>query len=116
MPNGVILAFNPSNPGHWLFQWFVSGAAQTRHGFYKESLRLEGATASIGDAEFVFATVKDNPFVGRQYIEMLEGLPERERQRYLEGKWVYIEGNCFFDLDALSWYEEDADRTATTIP
>ncbi len=106
MPKKVIVAFNPDNPGHWLFKWFIEGASPTPWGFYKEFFRLPEATKSIGDAEFIKATVRDNAFVGKDYIEMLEGLPDLLRRRYLEGEWIYISGSCFFDLEALTWYQD----------
>jgi hypothetical protein len=55
----------------------------------------------IGNAEFFFARVVDNPHVGSGYMSSLAALPERLRRRYLDGNWEYIAGNCFFDEDAL---------------
>jgi hypothetical protein len=36
----------------------------------------------------------------------LGGLKPLLRKRYLEGQWIYVSGQSFFDLDALSEYEK----------
>src|SRR5262245_19464258 len=38
MPRLVALGFNPENPGHWLFKWFILGAEKTRTGYAKREL------------------------------------------------------------------------------
>jgi hypothetical protein len=111
MPHKAMLSFNPSSPGHWLQRWFLTEAERTDYGFRKENLTLEDAAAPIGDAEFVFALPKDNPYLSHAYIKPLEGLPERLRRRYMEGMWEYTEGSCFFDLDSLAYYQQLAAQT-----
>ena len=106
LPGKVVLSFNPENPGHWLQKWFIHGAERTKNGFRKPELITTDATAPIGDAEFFFAKVTDNPHVGMGYMAGLAGLGERLRRRYLEGLWEFIAGNCYFDEDALSYYEK----------
>lgn len=108
-PHRASFTFNPSSPGHWLQQWFLLGGEQTEHGFYKPELFTTGATAPIGDAEFIFSKATDNPYLPDGYIEQtLAGLPERLRRRYLDGLWEFTEGNGFFDTDALGEYEREA--------
>jgi hypothetical protein len=116
MPNKVILTFNPGNPGHWLQKWFLTTTEadrtppeRTEFGTYKPELWMEGATSSIGDAEFFFAKAVDNPYLPEGYVEQtLSGLKEWQRRRYLEGLWEFISGKCFFDVDALREYELSA--------
>lgn len=109
MPHGAMLTFNPANPGHWLQQWFILGAEKTERGFKRDSLYLPEATASIGSSEFVIAKPSDNPYLPPGYVDQsLAGLPPAARRRYLEGLWEYVEGACFFDLDALTWYQSEA--------
>lgn len=109
MPNKAILTFNPSNPGHWLQRWFIVEGERTEHGFYKKELWMEGATASIGNAEFFFAKATDNIHLPPGYVDQnLAGMKEWMRRRYLEGLWEYISGQCFFDVDALREYELQA--------
>ena len=115
LPGKVVLSFNPENPGHWLQKWFIHGAERTKYGFRKPELVPTDATAPIGDAEFFFAKVTDNPHVGQGYMAGLAGLPERLRRRYLEGLWEFIAGNCYFDEDALAHYERLAAQAKPLI-
>jgi|GEM_PF-128418 hypothetical protein len=49
---------------------------------------------------FLPARVYDNPRLiekDAEIVERMEELPERERRRFLEGDWDYVEGN-FFDM------------------
>jgi hypothetical protein len=112
MPNRALLTFNPSNPGHWLQRWFIQGGERTEYGFHKPELWMEGATSSIGDAEFFFAKATDNPYLPPGYVDQtLSGMKEWMRRRYLEGLWEFISGNAFFDVDALKHYEKVAHET-----
>jgi phage terminase large subunit len=107
MPHGVMIGFNPENPGHWLQQWFLLGASPTPHGFYKKKLYPTGADFPIGDAEFIFAKATDNTHLPKGYIErQLGGLPSHLRRRYLEGEWLHVSGTCFFDVEALTEYQK----------
>lgn len=110
-PGKVCLAFNPDNPGHWLFQWFLVGSDQTPHGTYKPELYPTQAEVPIGDAEFIFARATDNIHLPPGYIRSLQGQPEHLRRRYLEGIWEYIGGACYFDVDALQEYREQVPET-----
>lgn len=104
MPNRAMFAFNPENPGHWLQQWFILGAGQTKLGFYKPDLTLEGAEEPLGDCEFVFARATDNPYLSESYIKTLKGMRGPMRERYLEGLWTFVSGSCFFSEEALTAY------------
>jgi hypothetical protein len=109
MPNCAILTFNPSDPGHWLKRWFIDEGQRTKYGFKKGELWMEGATSSIGHAEFFFAKAADNPHLPDGYVdETLAGMKEWMRRRYLEGLWEFISGNAFFDVDSLREYEHEA--------
>jgi hypothetical protein len=110
MPQRVIITFNPANPGHWLQRWFLLGGERTSFGFSKPGLIVDEASSSIGSAEFVFAKATDNTYLPEGYVEQtLAGLPQRLRRRYLDGIWEFITGNNFFDVEALTWYQELAD-------
>jgi phage terminase large subunit len=45
MPCRATFGFNPSNPGHWLQNWFYIGGEQTKHGFSRRSSTPQGLTA-----------------------------------------------------------------------
>ena len=116
MPHRASFTFNPSSPGHWLQQWFLQGGQQTATGFYKPELFASEATKPIGDAEFFFAKATDNIHLPEGYVDQtLAGLPERLRRRYLEGLWEFIEGNSFFDHDALAYYEKLAHSSTPIV-
>ncbi len=111
MPLCTMLGFNPENPNHWLRSWFIVGAAETEYGFYKRELFIGGAESSVGDCEFVVARATDNPYIPKSYIEQtLGGMSKFERERYLEGKWLFVSGQCFFDEEALTKYSEEVER------
>lgn len=104
-PHGMALAFNPENPGHWLYKWFIEGATPTDFGYVKEELYPKDAVRPIGDAEFFLARATENVYLPPNYVdEQLGGLPELLRKRYLDGEWLYVSGASFFDTEALTEY------------
>jgi hypothetical protein len=116
MPNRAMLTFNPGNPGHWLQRWFIEAGQQREFGMYKPELWMEGATSSLGDAEFFFAKAADNPYLPDGYVEeTLGGMKEWMRRRYLEGLWEFISGASFFDTDALRFYQQIAEKTTPLL-
>ena len=42
---------------------------------------------------FLRMSVKDNPFIDKNYYETLKQLPERERKRLLDGNWDYADND-----------------------
>jgi hypothetical protein len=105
MPCRILIAFNPENPGHWLYRWFIAGAERTEYGYRKDELWTTDAVRPLGDAEFVIAKAKDNPFLPEGYVDQnLGGLPELLQRRYLEGEWLFVSGTCYFDTESLSTY------------
>lgn len=110
-PRRIALGFNPENPGHWLYQWFLSGANIDKwpngalRGYHKKELYAAGGDRPLGDAEFIFSKATDNTFLPASYIEQeLGGLKPLLRKRYLEGEWLYVSGQSFFDMEALAEY------------
>ena len=113
LPLQVVVAANPENPGHWLYKYFIAGADKTEWGYYKPQLQLEEDADPVGDSEFIFASPFDNPYLTEQYItQNLGGMRGRLRKRYLEGEWIHLDGHCFFDVEALSEYEQAAPSPA----
>lgn len=105
-PHDLTLGFNPENPGHWLYQWFIADAIKTETGHYKKELFPTDAAAPLGDASFTFASALDNPFLPSGYVENeLGGMPELLRRRYLGGEWIFTSGAHYFDTEALEEYE-----------
>jgi phage terminase large subunit len=103
----VRLCFNPENPGHWLYRWFISEAERTDTGYRKKELFPLEATRPIGDCEFVFASARDNPYLDEDYVDQnLAGMPDLMKRRYLDGEWLYTSGTSYFDVEALTAYEQ----------
>src|SRR5215831_10221029 len=119
MPHRMILTFNPSYPGHWLEEWFILGATRTKYGFRKEQLVIAGDDDAlpVGDAEYFLAFAENNPFLPSDYIKRrLGSMTKLERARYLEGQWVHVSGNSFFDSDALVHHTELAREFEPLLP
>ncbi len=116
MPHKLALAFNPSDPGHWLFEWFIIGADTTEWGSRKPRLVVTDGTEPIGDAEFFRAYATDNPFLPPDYVtKNLGGMSEAKKRRYLLGLWEFIGGDGFFDQDALANMQESVMNTQPVL-
>ena len=110
-PHTAHFGFNPENPGHWLYKWFLEGATLDQwpsgefKGYHKDALLTTGAVKPIGRADFIFARATDNPYLPSDYVDKnLATLPELLRRRYLEGEWLYVSGRSYFDVEALTEY------------
>ena len=114
MPNRCIITFNPGSPDHWLRTWFLLGGIPTDfgiegvRGMRKEALKFsdEEDAESIGDVDFVAALAADNPYLPEEYVRQLKAQPPHLRRRYYDGLWEYNDGACFFDNEALTYYEK----------
>jgi len=105
LPHQILCGANPENPGHWLYRYFIADADETEWGYYKRDLRLDEDSDPIGDAEFVFASAIDNPYLPEAYVRnKLGSMKGFWRKRYLLGEWLFIDGSCYFDEDALTAY------------
>lgn len=107
MPHRAALAFNPGHPGHWLRDWFIIGASQTRYGWYKRDLKFIDADEPFGDCEFVIAKPADNPYLSQQYLKRLMAQKDLDRRRLVFGEWIVMDGSMFFDPQALTAYTEE---------
>lgn len=110
-PRRIALGFNPEDPSHWLYSWFIQGARLETwkdgklKGYHKQDLFATDGDRRLGDAEFIFSKATDNPYLPVSYIEEeLGGLKPLMRRRYLEGEWIPISGKNFFDAEALQEY------------
>lgn len=69
---------NPTTESHWTFQEFIKGVAA-----HNPDIRMpEGSRA------FVQMNPEDNPNLPPDYLEELEVLPERQRLRFKEGRYL----------------------------
>lgn len=108
-PHTLVLSFNPENPGHWLYKWFIEDANRVGRDYFKDQLMPSESTKPIGDCAFFFASALHNPFLPSNYVEeTLGGMPKHLRERYLDGEWRFVDGQCAFDIEALTEYVDSA--------
>jgi len=107
--NSHIPGFEPSlvmtgNPGGQADQYF-----KTRYVFPDfdvwEPYELKYAEKYI----FIPSSVKDNKYIGNDYIENLENLPEHLRKAWLEGDWNTFSGQFFEEWNERVHVVEDFD-------
>lgn len=81
---------NPTGRGHWTYKEFV------------EFVRPDnGLPIEAGSREHVFLNPIDNPYLPQAYLDELAGLPERQRQRFLEGKYLSEVPGTLWPLDRI---------------
>jgi len=81
-------ATNPTGIG---LQWVKS--LWPDHKFPKELKHL------AHEFKFVPALLSDNPFLGPDYRQSLEGLPDKKRKALLDGDWTIPEGQYFINFE-----------------
>lgn len=69
---------NPPRQGHWLYKLF------------QKKLEPDSGQALKNPAQFATMQMnpKDNPNLDASYIEILEGLPAKDRKRFLDGEYL----------------------------
>ena len=81
-PKRVYLTCNPGGVGHfWVKRLFVD--------------RDFHADENPGDYVFIQATVKDNKNIDKEYINVLNNLPEDIRRAHRDGDWNVLSGSYF---------------------
>lgn len=93
----MLVDCNPPGPGHWTHRIFID------HVEPRDGKRLD-------PGEYVALQINpaDNPFLPPGFLESLDDLPELERQRFKEGRFVrpggvvfrYFGDACLFDGEA----------------
>ncbi len=90
LPAIVRSASNPGNTGHvWVRKRFIDPCPE---GF----TRIRGK--SKVERIFIPATIDDNPHISEEYKQVLEELPEAEKQAKKYGKWDAYEGSVFSEF------------------
>jgi hypothetical protein len=101
VPVGVRLTANPGGPGHnWVKAKYIDPAPQGWK-IHKEIFNDPFGGESIErDWVFIPSTVKDNKYLGQDYIANLQmvGSPQLVRA-WLEGDWNVIEGAFFSEFN-----------------
>lgn len=77
LPLKAMYDLNPTGRGHWTYREFV------------EQVRPEnGVPIETGSRSFVVMNPTDNPHLPPEYIAELDGLPDKQRQRFRDGKYL----------------------------
>lgn len=89
---------NPVGKGHWTYREFVQGVNPV-------------SGAKLMEGERVYATINpaENPRLPAQYMKILEDMPERQRQRFKEGKFINEVPGALWKLDKLEEHRMDAE-------
>ncbi len=88
MPLQLIGACNPKLPSHWLAKRFgISGNT-----FYPERT-IKGRSAHL-------INPADNPYLSKEYMELLETFTGVARERDVHGKWCTVDGLVYTDFEA----------------
>jgi phage terminase large subunit-like protein len=77
LPLKAMYDLNPTGRGHWSYREFV------------ERVRPDnGMPLEAGSRAFVVMNPVDNPHLPPEYLNELDGLPDRQRQRFRDGKYL----------------------------
>ncbi|RHX90272.1 PBSX family phage terminase large subunit [Leptospira yasudae] len=82
--NKLIVDCNPRNRFHWIFKYFVL-RQDPETGNALSASRLQRMSRRSW-------TPLDNPFLSKEYVQMLEELTGAERERLFLGQWIDVEG------------------------
>lgn len=87
---------NPVGRSHWTYREFVEGV--------RPDNRLP---LPAGTRDYVTLNPGDNPYLPAEYLEELDTLPERQRQRFLEGKYLSEVPGTLWPLDRIEASRRD---------
>lgn len=77
LPLKAFYDLNPTGRGHWTYREFV------------EQVRPEnGVPIEAGSRAFIVMNPEDNPHLPPEYHAELDGLPDKQRQRFRDGKYL----------------------------
>jgi Terminase RNaseH-like domain/Phage terminase large subunit len=73
----MLYDLNPTGRGHWTYKEFVEGVRPEN-----------GIPLPKGSRAYVIMNPRDNPHLPPEYHEELDGLPDRQRQRFRDGQYL----------------------------
>ena len=77
LPLKALYDLNPTGRGHWTYREFVEGVRPEN-----------GVPIEPGSRAWVMMNPTDNPHLPPEYHAELDGLPDRQRQRFRDGKYL----------------------------
>jgi phage terminase large subunit-like protein len=95
---------NPTGRGHWSYQEFVLGQRPDNQ-----------MPVEPGSRAYATMNPADNPNLPAEYLAELAALPERQRQRFLEGKYLSEVPGALWPLERIDRYRTDNPPPLTRI-
>jgi hypothetical protein len=95
---------NPVGQGHWTFKEFISGIDP-----------ISGRKIEGGSRGHAVMNPTDNPHLPAQTLAAYAALPERQRQRFFEGKYLSEVPGALWPLDRIEALRVDAPPELTRI-
>jgi phage terminase large subunit-like protein len=92
LPLKALYDLNPTGRAHWTYREFIDGVNP-----------VDGRHLPMGSRAHVVLNPTDNPHLPSDYILELDDLPDRQRQRFRDGKYLSEVPNAFWSV---------SDRTA----
>lgn len=77
LPLKAFYDLNPTGKGHWTHREFIEGLRPDN-----------GIPLKTGTRAYVMMNPADNPHLPAEYHEELDGLPDKQRQRFRDGKYL----------------------------
>lgn len=77
LPLKAVYDLNPTGRQHWTYREFIDGVNP-----------VDGRHLPMGSRAFVHLNPADNPHLPSDYIKELDELPDRQRQRFRDGKYL----------------------------
>jgi hypothetical protein len=77
LPLKALYDLNPTGKGHWTHREFIEGIRPDN-----------GIPLKPGTRAFLMMNPADNPHLPAEYHEELDGLPDKQRQRFRDGKYL----------------------------
>jgi phage terminase large subunit-like protein len=90
LPLKMLYDLNPTGRGHWTYREFVLGLRPDN-----------GLPVEAGSRAHVVLNPADNPHLPAEYHAELDGLPERQRQRFRDGKYLTEVPGTLWPLDRI---------------
>ena len=95
---------NPTGRGHWSYREFVEGVRPEN-----------GLPIEAGSRAHVVLNPIDNPHLPEEYLAELAGLPERQRQRFLDGRYLLEMPGTLWPHERIEALRRDAAPELTRI-
>lgn len=106
LKNRVYYDLNPTGTAHWTYRLFVM----------KVNPETRLAVKDPENYALLFMNPADNrEYIDKEYIELLESLPEAHRRRFLDGKYVNEIDGALWSIESLEQVRVDLDDVPKSL-